>query len=139
LGLQGPEENWSDHNIIGIGFSWPIFDGWATKARVEQAIVDLKQTQLLKEKSVKDIALELKDAYLGLKNALAKIKSAQKELDLYKDTVSVYKAKYKAGTASLLDLHDAVLGYEVSLFNQKQAIYDYLVARTNFDKATGGY
>lgn len=138
LGPQGPEANWNDSNIIGVGFSWPIFDGWLTKSKVEQAIVGLKQTQLLKEKSIKDIALELKDAYLGLKNALAKINSAEKDLVFYKDIVSVYKTKYQDGMASLLDLHDATLGYEVSLFNQKQAIYDYLIAKDNFDKATGG-
>jgi hypothetical protein len=38
---------------------------------------------------------------------------------------------------SSLDLNDASLSYEVSLFNQKQAIYDYIVAKSTFDKATG--
>jgi outer membrane protein TolC len=68
---------WNDYNVIGLTFSWPIFDGWATKAKVEQAIIDLKETQLTKEKTIKDIALELKSAYLDLKNAIAKMKSAQ--------------------------------------------------------------
>jgi outer membrane protein TolC len=130
--------NWNDYNILGITFTWPIFDGWATKAKVEQAIIDLKETQLLKEKTVQDIALELKNAYLDLKNAIAKIKSSREQINLYKDTLSVTKDKYKTGIASSLDLNDAALGYEVSLFNQKQAIYDYLIAQASFNKATGG-
>lgn len=133
-----PGKGWQDYNTIGLTFSWPIFDGWATKAKVEQAIIDLKETQLAKEKGIKDIALELKNAYLDLKNAIAKMKSAQAQIDLYKDSLSVIQDKYKAGIASSLDLNDASLGYEVSLFNQKQAIYDYVLAKARFDKATGG-
>jgi len=129
---------WNDYNVLGLTFTWPIFDGWATKAKVEQAITDLKETQLLKEKTIKDIALELKNAYLDLKSAIAKIKSAQDQINLYQDTLSVTKDKYNSGIASSLDLNDASLGYEVSLFNQKQAIYDYILAKASFDKATGG-
>jgi outer membrane protein TolC len=130
--------NWNDYNIFGVTFTWPIFDGWATKAKVEQAIIDLKETQLTKEKTIKDIALELKNAYLDLKNAITKIKSTQAQIDLYKDTLAAIQDKNKAGIASFLDLDDATLGYEVSLFNQKQAIYDYILAQARFDKATGG-
>jgi outer membrane protein TolC len=137
-GLTGATKNWNDYNVLGLTFSWPIFDGWATKAKVEQAIVDLKETQLMKEKTMKDIALELKNAYLELKNALAKIKATQAEIDLYKDTLSVTQEKYKAGIASSLDLEDVSLGYKVSLFNQKLAGYDYILAKAWFDKATGG-
>jgi len=137
-GLTGATKNWNDYNVLGLTFSWPIFDGWATKAKVEQAIVDLKETQLMKEKTMKDIALELKNAYLELKNTLAKIKATQAEIDLYKDTLLVTQEKYKAGIVSSLDLEDVSLGYEVSLFNQKLAGYDYILAKAGFDKATGG-
>lgn len=133
-----PTKGWSDHNIIGVTFAWPIFDGWLTKAKVEQAIVDLKTTRLNKEKAIKDIAGELKNYYLDFKNAIAKIKSTEVEIDLYRDTASVVEEKYKAGIASSLDLDDAALAYKVSLFNQKQAIYDYVLAKAQFEKAMGG-
>jgi len=131
--------SWNEYNILGLTFSWPIFDGWATKAKVEQAIVDLKETQLSKDKAIKDIALELKNAYLSLKDAIAKIEATRAQVDLYKDTLSVIEKQYKAGIASSLDLNDASLGYQVSLFNQKQAIYDYIVAKAKFEKATGSF
>lgn len=134
-----PTKSWQDYNIYGVTFSWPIFDGWATKHKVEQAIIDLKETQLLKEKAIKDIALELKNAYLGLKNALAKMESTQAQIDLYKDALSVREKEYESGIASALDLNDASLGYEISRFNQKEAIYDYILAQASFDKATGGW
>lgn len=131
-------KGWNDHNIAGVTLSWPMFDGWVTKAKVEQAIVDLKESQLLREKAIKDIALELKKAYIGLKDALSKIESNKSEVYLYKDTFSTVSDKYKQGIASSLDLDDASLKYGISLFNREQAIYDYTVAKANFEKATGG-
>jgi len=130
--------NWNDYNVIGLTFSWPIFDGWATKAKVEQAIIDLKQTQLLREKTIKDIAWELKDAYLCLKNAITEIESAESDLEVYHDNLLSARQKYGRGIASLLDMNDADLKYAVSDFNKKQAVYDYIVAKSYFDKAMGG-
>ena len=134
-----PSKGWNDNNIIGITFSWPIFDGWATRQKVEQAIVDLKEAQIAKQKIIKDIALELKNAYLSLKNSIAGIKAAESDLDVYKDRLLVIKEKYQDGIASLLDLDDANLSYAISLFNKNKAIYDYLIAKSSFEKATGGF
>jgi len=134
----GTAKNWNDYNILGITVSWPIFDGWQTKSKVEQAIIDLKETQLLKEKTLKDITLELKTVYLGLKDAIEKIKAVSLEAKVYQDNLSVIEEKYRSGVASELDLHDAKLSYSVALFNQFQANYDYLIAKAKFDKATGG-
>jgi len=131
-------KNWNDYNVLGLTFSWPIFDGWATKAKVESAIIDLKTTQLEKEKKLGDIALELKNAYIGLKDAIEKIKSTEVDLVVYKDNLSVIEKKYKQGLTSSLDLDDAELKYKIADFNKKQAIYDYIIAKSNFDKATGG-
>ena len=131
-------KDWHDYNIIGVTLTWPIFDGWATRAKVEQAIIGLKETQLAKEKVVKDIALELKNAYLGLKNAIARIRTVDSELGVYSDNLSGVAEKYRQGIASLLDNEDAALKYEISSFNKKQAIYDYIIAQSSFDKATGG-
>lgn len=130
--------NWNDYNAIGFTFSWPVFDGWQTKAKVEQAIIDLKEAQLSKEKTIKDIAQELKNAYLDLQNAIAKMQAMEAKINLYKDTLRVAEEEYKTGIASSLDLSDVSLSYAVSLFNQKEAIYDYIIAKAKFDKATGG-
>ncbi|MFH1398244.1 MAG: TolC family protein [Candidatus Omnitrophota bacterium] len=130
--------NWNDHNIIGVTFSWPIFDGWAAKAKVEQAVVDLKEAKLTREKTIQDIALELKNAYLSLQNAINKIKAIEQDIQVYKNNLSEIRQKHQGGIASSLDLQDAGLKYNISLFNKTQAGFDYSIARVNFDKATGG-
>lgn len=129
---------WNDYNTLGFTFSWPVFDGWETKARVDQAIVDLKESRLLRDKGVKDIVTELKNAYLGLENSIAAINSSETNVNFYKDELTVVEQKKKEGIASFLDADDAFLRYNIALFNKKQAIYDYMIAKAKFDKATGG-
>ncbi len=131
--------NWNDYNILGITLTWPVFDGWQTKAKVEQALVDLKKTELGKTKLIQDIALEVKDAYLALKNAVDQINASQSEVAYYRQNFITSEDRYAQGQVSLLDKNDAQLKYEISVFNHKQAVYDYLIAKFNFDKATGGF
>ena len=137
-GAAGTNKNWNDYNVIGITFSWPIFDGFATKAKVEQAIVDLREIEILKDKVARDIALELKNAYLNLKNAIAKLNVVESNLKAYKDNLLTLKEKFNKGIASFLDVDDAVLKHLISKFNRNQAVYDYIIAKGNFDKAMGG-
>ncbi|MDP3042356.1 MAG: TolC family protein [Candidatus Omnitrophota bacterium] len=131
--------NWNDYKVIGVTFSWPIFDGWKTKSLVEQAIVDLKQTQLGKTKLIQDIALEVKNAYLSLKNSIDQIKASQADTLFYKQNLSTAEEKFAQGLISSLDRNDAQLKYAVAVFNQQQAVYDYFIAKFGFDKATGGF
>ncbi len=136
--VASTNKGWNDYNVLGLTFSWPIFDGWQAKAKVDAAIAQLKQAQFLKEQAIRDIALELKDAYLDLRDAIVKIKSSDKEQFLYQDTLRAAEEKYKAGITSQLDLDDAALGYKVSVYKYKQAIFDYVSAKARFEKAAGG-
>ncbi|MDD5130173.1 MAG: TolC family protein [Candidatus Omnitrophica bacterium] len=132
-------KNWNDYNVVGLTVSWPVFDGWQTKAKVQQAIIDLKQTELGKAKLIQDIALEVKNAYLALRNSIDQIKSSQADVLFYKNNLATAEEKYAQGLVSSLGRNDAQLKYAVSVFNQQQATYDYTIAKYNFDKATGGF
>jgi len=134
----GVVSKWKNYNVFGVTLDWPIFDGFATKAKIEQAIVDLKQTQMLKEKTMQDIALEVKNAYLALKNAISSLDAAESDIKFYKNNFTSIKKKYTQGIASSLDIDDASLKYKLAMFNKEQALYDYIVAKSSLDKAEGG-
>ncbi len=132
-----PGKGWQDYNVVGFTMSWPIFDGWLTKAKVEQAISTLKQDEILKDKLKTGIVVEVKDAYLALKSAIARLAPTRMDIDVYKDNLKTIEAKYQEGIASELDLKDAALSLAVSDFNHKEALYDCLVSKARLDRATG--
>ena len=49
----------------------------------------------------------------------------------------IASAQYREGLGSQLELTDAEVALRQSEFNYAQAVYDYLVARAQFDEATG--
>lgn len=132
-----PGRGWQDYNIIGLTFSWPIFDGWLTAAKVEQALIDVKQAQLNKEKALKDIVLELKSAYLELKTSLAGLSAYDAQLDFYAENLKNAQEKYANGLVSFLALEDAKLKFHVANFNKARAAYEYIIAQAKFYKAMG--
>lgn len=136
--LSTATKNWNDNMVIGVTFSWPIFDGWGTKAKVDQAIADLKQAQILKERTIKDIALELKIAYMALKNAISRLHVAEAQIAWYENSTAAASEQYKKGLISELDVSDIDVGRAVAIFGKTQATYDYLIAHADFIKATGG-
>jgi outer membrane protein TolC len=136
--LASTSRGWNDYNVIGITVSWPVFDGWLTRAKVEQAVIGLKQAQLNKEKALQAVALDVKTAYLGLKDAIARLRSVQDSLRVSEDTSRAMQEKFDSGIASSLDREDAQLAYSVAKFSQTQALYDYMVAKAGFERARGG-
>ena len=132
-----PGKGWQDYNVVGWTMSWPIFDGWLTKAKVEQAISILKQDEILKDKLKTGIVVEVKDAYLALKSAIVRLAPARMDIAVYQDNLKTIESKYQEGIASELDLKDAALSLAVSDFNHKEALYDCLVSKARLDRATG--
>lgn len=133
-----PSKGWQDYNVIGFTLSWPVFDGWETKYKVEQAISGLRQARILRDKLKVDVAAEVKEAYLSLNSALAVLEARKKDIELYADNFKVIQGKYKDGIVSALDLADAELALLIQRFNQKQALYECLTAKVKLDNATGG-
>jgi len=132
-----PGKGWQDYNTVGFTFSWPVFDGWLTKAKVEQALSDLKQDRIMRDKLQADIASQVKNAYLSLKTALAGLEPKKREIELYQDYLKTAEDKYKEGILSALGLDDVRLALEVSDFNRRQGLYDCLTARAELDLAMG--
>lgn len=137
-GIEGPVKNPNDYTMLGVFVSWPIFDGWRTKAKVEEASASLEQARILKEKTGRDITYDLTDAYLALKNAMSVIGYTQDQYAIYEKNLATMKAQYEAGMASELALQDSQLAALIARFNLTQSLYDYHVALARFERAVGG-
>ena len=135
---SGTEKNDNDHSVAGLTVSWPVFDGGQARAEVEAAIAALKASQAQRQQVIKDIATELRQACLGLQDSLEALKAAEEEVKVYRDNLRAAQEKYRRGIASLLDMQDAALKYETAYFKKEQAVYAYMIAGMDFDKAIGG-
>ncbi len=128
---------WPVSSYVGLQLSAPIFSGFRTAARVQQARI----TKLQTEKQLENVR-ELIQA--EVKVALSKVEESRRRIEVQTQTVSTAELSYritrdrwKQGISSRLDLADAEFSLSESKSNYLQAVYDYLNASVDLDKALG--
>lgn len=144
-GVQGFGENfpgskgfiWSDLASVGLNVKIPIFTGGSTKAKINQAEIDLL-----------DIEEQITDTKLGLdleyQNAKAQIENAIKTVDIQKENVSLAEKvltntqnNYQQGLANLTEILDSENALTDARNNYSNALLEYKIAEVALIKAKG--
>jgi outer membrane protein len=113
--------NWSDYSTISLGVRIPIFNGFATKAKVAEAQIDI-------EKNNADIADRKLALDLDYQNA---------NVTLAESVLSNTKSNYQYGLATLTDLLDAENSLVQAKNNYTNAVLDYKIAEIQYYKSQG--
>ena len=128
---------WSDYSAIGLGINIPIFNGFATKAKVQQNQIDIDKLEI----DIKDTKLGLDQAYQNAKaqieNSLATLESQKANVKLAEDVLADTKSNYQYGLTTLTDLLDAENSLVQAKNNYTTAILDYKIAEVQYYKSKG--
>jgi len=128
------KEKWYPTTAIGISLSWPIFSGGTKIFRVQKARVELKQSQIQKEKTAQSLILEFERVQSQLKTSFDNFKSAESTKQLAAEIYQVTLEKFREGIVSSLDLVQSHNQYLKSESDYLRAISDLLNARSSMDK-----
>ncbi|MGB0542363.1 MAG: TolC family protein [Longimicrobiales bacterium] len=122
---------------LGVRVSLPIFQGLSRDARVDQKRATLREAQANSRQAteaarsqVRTIAENIEEAHLRAVGQALAVRQARRGFD-------IASAQFSEGLGSQLELTDAEVALRQSEFNYAQAVFDYLVARAQFDEATG--
>lgn len=123
--------------FAGVRFSLPIFQGFRRDARIDQKRATLRQAQANSRQAVqaaqsqiRTVIEQVEEAYLRAVGQELAVRQARRGFE-------IASAQYTEGLGSQLELTDAEVALRQSEFNYAQAVFDYLVARAQFDEATG--
>lgn len=128
---------WSDFSAISLNLSVPIFNGFGTRARVNQANIDLKNTEedLKDTKLALDLAFE--NARTQIQNSIITINNQRENVTLAQEVLDNTQNNYQQGLATLTDLLDAENSYIQAQNNFTNALLDYKLAEVQLRKAKG--
>jgi len=132
LGTEG--SSWS----IGLNMQWNIFDGMATRGKVQEA-----KAQELEAKYNYQAAKEKSDLDLGMvRRALVtsreRISVASQSLEAARVSFDFIGKQYESGMAMTFELLMREGAYTWAKMRLNQAKYDYCIARSEYDYYTGG-
>ncbi|MFD1142561.1 TolC family protein [Larkinella insperata] len=129
--------NWPLSSYIGLQLNVPIFSGFRTVSRIQQAVISRQQseTQLLNLKEV--VRAQVKISLSNVEESRLRIATQQQTVTVAELGYRITRDRWKQGIASRLDLSDAELSLTQAKSNYLQAIYDYLTATVELDKVLG--
>ncbi|MCW2118235.1 TolC family protein [Flavobacterium sp. 7A] len=128
---------WSDFSAIGLNLRVPIFAGFGTKAKVDQADVQLRS--LKEDISDTQLALDLdyKNAKTQIENSIITIQNQKENMKLADEIRKNINNNFMQGLASLTDLLDAENASTQAQNNYTAAILDYKLAEIKLIKSKG--
>lgn len=129
--------DWFTTSYIGLQLHVPIFNGLALRARTEKARLELKKTQNQTEALKININNEVQTARNNFATAIATMDYQKKNMALAELVYSQTKKKYEIGTGSATEINTADVDLKMAQTNYIASLYDAIIARVDFLKATG--
>lgn len=131
LYADGVDKYLMPRTMIGVGFTWNIFDGLDREKRIRQARLASQSLAIGKEKAVTDLQVGVDKFYSQMQNAMDNVKALNTTLEMSNELVRIREKSFKEGMATSSDVVDA----EVVLSKVKTAFllayYQYDVALAN--------
>ncbi len=135
--LDFSTKNWYPFAIIGATINMGIFDGLQNNWRIQQAKITLLKTQNSVNQLKQALDMEAQSTAVIYKNALASLQTQKKNIDLAQNIFDVVKKKYEQGIGSSLELNTAENDLQQAQTNYYNTLYDLIVAKIDYQKATG--
>ena len=128
---------WFNISSINLNIAVPIFNGFYTKAKIQQARLQLQKTEnqidALKLSIDNDVAI----AKNNFTSAIVSMDFQKQNMELAEKIYQQTKKKYEMGTGSQTEINTAQTDLKAAQTNYITALYDAIVARVDFMKATG--
>jgi outer membrane protein len=129
--------NWFGYSSLGLNMRIPIFTGFATRARVSQAKIELRRN----EEDMRYTGLALNLAYQNAKtqinNSIITIELQQRNVTLAQEVFDNTQNNYNQGLAPLTDLLNAEQALNEAQNNYNTALLDYKLAEIQLVKSQG--
>lgn len=123
--------------MVGVGFTWNLFDGLSREKSIRQAKIARQSLVLGKEKAISELEVGVEKFYSQLQNALDNVKALNTTLEMSRELVRIREKSFREGMATSSEVVDA----EVMLSKVKTAFllayYQYDVALIHLLSACG--
>jgi len=129
--------NTSKFSALGLNLTIPIFNGGATRAKVNQANVDILKAKVDLEDTKLGLNLASENAKSQIRNSLLTVDNNRRNVDLARQVLDDTNNNYRNGLATLTELLDAENALSDAQNNLNTSLLNYKVAEIQLIKANG--
>ena len=128
---------WNPYSMIGLSLSIPIFTGGSRYMKLKQTEISLKQLDWQRDDTQRNLRLAVKQQLDNMSTCVKRFDAASKGIDQAERGYRIAQKRYDTGAGTWLEMNDAELALTQARLNFNQAIYDYMVAKTDLEKTLG--
>jgi len=129
--------DWFDISAFTLNLNIPIFSGFTNNARIAKAKLSLQQSINQQEALKINIDNEIQTATNNFNSAIASLDYQKKNMSLAESVYLQTKKKFEAGTGSQTEINQAQTDMKTAQTNYINSLYNAIIARVDFMKATG--
>lgn len=129
--------DWFTISNINLNISIPIFNGFFTKSKIAQAKLEVRKIDNQMEALKLSIDNEVEIAKNNFRTAITTMDFQKKNMELAEKVYQQTKKKYELGTGSQMEINTAQTDMKTAQTNYVTALYDAIIAKVDFMKATG--
>ncbi|MFT4017822.1 MAG: TolC family protein [Agriterribacter sp.] len=129
--------DWFGISAITLQLQIPLFTGFSANARIQQANLSLQQSINQREALKNDIDNEITTAKNNFSTAVSTLDYQKKNMQLAETVFNQTKKKFEVGTGSNTEIIQAQTDMKAAQTNYINALYNAIIARVDYIKATG--
>ncbi len=129
--------NWANTITVGLSLTYTLFDGFKRSARIQQAKIDVENLEVTKSKTEAGLKIGLMQSKLKMEEALDRIQAQEKSVQQAQRALEIAQTRYKEGVGTQLEILDTQNSLTQTRINYEKAVYDFLIAKTEWEKVLG--
>jgi outer membrane protein TolC len=124
--------------IVGLNATWPLFDGFATRGKMEATQARREAAIQARDALRLTIEAEVRSAFLDLAQADQVLESETKNVQTAEESLQIAKGNLDAGLGTQLDVLQAASDLTRTRTTRLSATYLHNAALARLDRACGG-
>lgn len=129
--------DWFTVSNINLNVSIPIFNGFYTKSKIQEAKIEVNKINNQLDALKLWIDNDVEASKNNYKNALTTMDFQKQNMELAEKVYQQTKKKYEVGTGTQIEIVAAETEMKSAQTNYVSALYDAIIAKVDYLKATG--
>lgn len=130
-------EAWSNSFAVGLSVQIPIFNKFSISFKEKQTKIGIQQLQYQRELMENNLTISVRNSVNEMNRAKVQLESDMEAVKQAMKGYDIAKVRYTTGAGTLLELSDTEIALTSSKLNLNQTIYNYIKAKTEYDKVLG--
>lgn len=128
---------WDPYSMLGVTLQIPIFNGGQRYHNLKQSEVQLYQLREQRKDVERGLKLSIKNNYDLINKNIEQVVATQSSIAQARKGHEITLKRYETGMGTIVDVNAAALAVLNAELQYRNAIYDYLAAKSDLEKVLG--